>query len=165
MSTRAVSLAERVEQSARQFTSVAEQVPEHAWSQEIAAEEKTVAALVHHVAWALEAESAVFHSIAKGGPDSVWTIEWLDEENRKQADVHGHDTKEATLDLLCRNTDLVLERIRSLTDTELERRGKHMPDEPERSVAEWIEVCLIDHPLAHLPVLEELLAQVDGNDR
>jgi hypothetical protein len=154
-----------VEQSARQFTSVAEQAPEHAWSQEIAAEEKTVAALVHHVAWALEAESAVFHSIAKDGPDSVWTIEWLDAENQKQAEVHAHDTKEATLDLLRRNTDLVLQRIRSLTATELERRGNHMPGEPERSVAGWIEVCLIDHPLAHLPVLEELLEQEERDDR
>jgi hypothetical protein len=29
-----------------------------------------------------------------------------------------------------------------------------MPGEPERSVAEWIEVCLIGHPGEHLPEIE-----------
>jgi hypothetical protein len=157
MSTRANSLAEQVEQSAAEFASVAERVPEAAWNLEIPTEEKTAAALVHHVAWALEAESAVFYRIAKGGPDSVWTIEWLDAENQKQAEAHALDRKDATLALLRGNTGLVLERIRSLSDAELERKGKHMPGEPERSVAEWIEVCLINHPAAHLPTIEVVL--------
>jgi uncharacterized damage-inducible protein DinB len=162
MSTRAISLADRVEEAAGQFARTAAKLPEHAWNQEIAAEEKTVAALVHHVAWALEAESAVFHRIAKGGPDSVWTKDWLDAENRKQAEVHAHDTKEVTLDRLRRDTDLVLKRIRSLTDIELERRGKHMPGKPDRSVAEWIEICLINHPRAHLPVIEDMLSSTSN---
>jgi len=115
-----------------------------------------VTALVHHVAWAMGVESAAFLIMARGGGDTDWTEELLDTVNRQQAALHAHDSKDATLILLRQNTETAAAMVRGLSDDELDRRGKHMPGEPEHSVAEWIEICLIGHMLEHQPVIESL---------
>jgi hypothetical protein len=52
--------------------------------------------------------------------------------------------------------------IRGLSDAELDRRGNHMPGEPEHSVAEWIQICLIGHASEHLPAITSLLDGEEG---
>lgn len=157
MSTRALSLAERMEQSATRFLQAVEALPDSAWETFLPAEEKTVGALVHHVAWALGAEATAFLTMAQGGGDSGWTQEWLDTTNRQQAGVHARDARETTLPLLRQSAESAATMVRGLSNDELDQRGKHMPGEPEHSVSEWIEICLIAHPLEHLPAIESLL--------
>lgn len=157
MSTRATSLAERLAQSVERFVQTLEALPDSAWETFLPAEEKTVGALAHHVAWALGAEATAFLTMAQGGGDTGWTQEWLDSTNRQQAEAHARDARETTLPLLRQSSESAATMVRALSDIELDQRGKHMPGEPGHSVSEWIEICLIGHPLEHLPVIESLL--------
>ncbi|CAN5793931.1 hypothetical protein BH20CHL4_BH20CHL4_11110 [soil metagenome] len=142
-----------------------EALPENAWETFLPGEEKTVAALVHHVAWAMEAESAAFLTMTEGGGDTGWTEEWLDAANREQAEVHAHDDRDSTMVHMHKSAESAVQRVSGLSDDELGRRGRHMPGEPEHSVSEWIEICLIGHPREHLPAIESLLPRSSADDR
>jgi hypothetical protein len=156
MSDRAKSLAERIRRSVDAFAAAAASLPDEAWSSFVPAEEKSVAALVHHVAWALEEESAAFAAMAGGRRESGWTAEWLDARNREQAKLYANAPRGESLERLEQAARTAIARVSRMTDDALDRRGTHMPGEPERSVAGWIEACLIGHPLDHLPALTPL---------
>lgn len=122
-----------------------------AWETYIPSEQRTAGQLVDHIAWAWEAESAAFRAIAGGGAGSGWAQEWLDAQNAEQARLSAKRTRPEIVARFRASRDLALAFIRGLNETELHRTGTHMPGEPARSVADWIEVCLIGHPLEHLP--------------
>ena len=120
------------------------------WHAFVETEQRTVGQLIHHVAWAWNVESDAFRAIAGGVADSGWTQEWLDAQNADQA------RKSAALDRChimhdYRNArDRAIAFVTNLSPAELTRTGIHMPGEPERTVAEWIEACLVGHPREHL---------------
>jgi hypothetical protein len=122
-----------------------------AWETYIPSEQRTAGQLIDHIAWAWEAESAAFRAIAGGASGSGWTQEWLDAQNDEQAQISAKRSRREIVRRFRASRILTLAFIRGLNETELERTGTHMPGEPERSVAGWIEVCLIGHPLEHLP--------------
>jgi hypothetical protein len=124
----------------------------------VGGEEKSLAALVQHVAWSLDAESQVFVELAKGSGESGWTAEWLDEHNRRQALFHAYDSKEEAMASLRDAAQCAVRRVAAMTDAELARTGQHMPGEPKQSVARWVEVCLIAHPMDHLAAVENFAA-------
>jgi len=157
VTTRSVSLSERLEASVGRFVQTLDALPENAWETYLPGDEKTVAALVRHVAWAMGAESTAFLTMARGGGDTGWTAELLDSVNREQAALNAVDSRATVLALLRQNTESAVAMVRALSDPHLDQRGKHMPGEPEHSVSEWIEICLIGHPLEHLPAIESLL--------
>lgn len=153
------ALAVQIEQAVDAFVSLVENVPDSAWNTVIPAEGMTVAALVHHVGSMLELESAAFLKIAAGQGETGWTSEWLNEFNRQQSVEHAFDSRAESMRILVSGRQMARERIASLTDAELQASGRHMPDEPIRTVAEWVNVCLIDHPAAHLPGIEDILSK------
>jgi hypothetical protein len=134
-----------------------------AWELYLPSEQRTAGQLVDHIAWAWEAESAAFRAIAGGAEGSGWTQEWLDAQNAEQAEISATRSRKEIVRRYRASRDLALAFIRGLNETELLRMGMHMPGEPARTVAGWIEVCLIGHPLEHLPQIESALPNLSQN--
>jgi hypothetical protein len=53
--------------------------------------------------------------------------------------------------------DLAIAFVTSLSPSDLQRTGTHMPGEPERTVAGWFETCLIGHPSEHAAGIRSVL--------
>lgn len=138
-----------------QFDEVADQLAAYldriAWEAYIPSEQRTAGQLVDHIAWAWEAESAAFRAIAGGASGSGWTQEWLDAQNAELARISATRSRAEIVARFDTARELAAAFIRGSNETELQRMGTHMPGEPIRSVAGWIEACLIGHPLEHLP--------------
>lgn len=132
------------------------------WDAFVETEQRTVGQLIHHIAWAWEAESAAFRAIASGSAGSGWTQEWLDAQNAEQASISANLSRREIMGRYCASRGLAIAFIRSLSPAALERSGYHMPGEPERTVAGWIETCLIGHPREHLPEIEAALRPTDA---
>ena len=79
--------------------------------------------------------------------------------NAEQARASVTRTPEAIIARFCIASELTLDFIQEITPEQLQRSGAHMPGEPTRTVAEWIEVCLIGHPREHLAQIDETLAR------
>jgi DinB family protein len=148
-------LVELLEAIADEVEQMAEALDDVMWNAFVETEQRTVGQLLDHIAWAWIAESAAFRAIARGASGSGITQEWLDAENAKQARLSEERSRAEILERLRKARTLAVGFVSSLTPEQLERRGTHMPGEPERSVAEWVEVCLIGHPREHMPEIEE----------
>lgn len=131
------------------------------WNLMVPAEERTIGQLVDHIAWAWEAESAAFRAIAGGASNSGWTQEWLNRQNAEQARLSEQRTKREILQSFRASSNLAVAFVESLSTTDLQRSGTHMPGEPERTVAGWIEACLIGHPREHLTEIEIVVSTSD----
>jgi hypothetical protein len=124
------------------------------WDAFVETEQRTVGQLIHHIAWAWETESAAFRAIASGATSSGWTQDWLDAQNAEQAGVSAKMSREAIMRYYRDSRDLAIAFINSLSPTDLESTGTHMPGEPERTIAGWIDACLISHPREHRAQIE-----------
>lgn len=157
-------LANRFLDASAAFVAYVERLGDQAWRTYVPNEGRTVAALVHHVAWAYQAESQAFLEIANGRTDTGWTAEWLEAQNAEQGERFAQADRATTLAELCQAAEVARTMIAGLGEDQLARRGRHMPGEPERSVAEWIEVCLIGHAAEHQPSIERAVSgERDGN--
>lgn len=146
-------LADQFEREAIAFLRQVEQLPAERWHVLVPEEERTVAALVNHVALGWRGETVAFHRIASGRAAPGMSTAALNALNAEHGDQYAQAGREETLVLLQKALGSTAAFIRSLSDEQLARRGYHMPEEPERSVAEWIEMCLIGHPAEHLPAI------------
>jgi hypothetical protein len=153
------TLAQQLRAAADAVEQVTAGLADEQWDLIVPAEERTIGQLVDHIAWAWEVESAAFRAIAGGAPGSGWTQEWLDEQNAKQARLSAHRSRREIVLRFRQSRNLAIAFVNSLSPTDLERIGTHMPGEPERSVAGWIDGCLIGHPREHLV---EIMAVIDS---
>ncbi len=112
-----------------------------------------MAALVHHVAWAYEAEIEAFRAMAEGRPAPAWTEESLDEANAEAGQVFAACDQAETVALLRANATTAAAVVRGLTDEQLARTGVYIEGEPAEGVDVWIEDVLIGHPGMHLPAI------------
>lgn len=150
METDSLTLAGRFLAAAVDFERTILLLTDAQWGTMVPAEQRTVGQLVAHIAWAWEVESAAFRAIAGGATGSGWTQEWLDARNAEQARASQALTRRDTMRQFHAARDLARAFVISLSPTDLARVGTHMPGEPARTVAAWIEACLIGHPGEHL---------------
>lgn len=151
MQTTQTPLATLLRAVADELEQIAEALDAVYWNAFVETEQRTVGQLIHHVAWAWEAESAAFRALASGAAGSGWTQEWLDARNAEQARASESMSKQEIMRFYRDSRDLAIAFVASLSPSDLERTGTHMPGEPERSVAGWIDTCLIGHPREHTP--------------
>lgn len=144
------TLAQQLRAAADAVEQVTAGLTDWQWELIVPAEDRTIGQLVDHIAWAWEAESAAFRAIAGGSAGSGWTQEWLDAQNAEQTRRSVGRSRREIVRRFRESRDLAIAFVGSLSPTDLERSGTHMPGEPERTVAGWIDVCLIGHPREHL---------------
>lgn len=153
------TLAGRLRAAADRVELRVDALDDRRWNAFIESEQRTVGQLVAHIAWAWQAECAAFRAIADGASGSGWTQEWLDTQNAEQARISATRPRSEIMERFRTARDHALSFVEQLGPTELQRIGQHMPGEPARTVAGWIETCLIGHPLEHLPEIENATSE------
>jgi hypothetical protein len=150
MSQRAQELADRFERVSEAFAAEMEGLSPEQWRAFVPEEERTVAALARHVAWAYELEMDVFAAIAAGGPNASYTSEAIDELNAAHGAAFVDCDQAETVALLRQNAATVAAAIRTLSDEHLARSGVFLEEAAAERVETWIEHVLIGHPQWHL---------------
>jgi hypothetical protein len=120
-SRRANALAERLEQGARALAALARSLSTEQWRARIPKDGRPVGVVVHHVASMYPLEIQLAQSLAAGEP--ITGVSWEDVHalNAGHAKQHHAVTKDASLELLERNSASAAAAIRSLGDEELDR--------------------------------------------
>jgi hypothetical protein len=120
-SRRANALADRLEQGARALADFASGLTDDEWQARVPEDGRKVGVTVHHVATVYPLEIQVGQTLAAGKRVEGVTMDAIHEMNAGHAKEHDAVTKEATLDLLRRNSTAAAAAIRALSDEELDR--------------------------------------------
>ena len=121
MSQRSKALADRLEQGARALATLANSLNDAEWQTPVPKDGRKIGVIVHHVASVYPLEIKLAQAIAAGEPVTGVTWEGVHEMNAGHAREHGAITKEATLELLQRNSRAAAAAIRELSDEQLDR--------------------------------------------
>jgi len=154
---RSEELAAKFEAKHREFAAFIEGLTDAQWATLVANEERTVAALTHHVGWAYIIEIEPFYAMALGTPDAPWTLEGLNAVNADHAAEFAECDKAETLTYLAENAARTAAIVRSLTPEQLTRSGKYLATAPERTVEAWVDGVLSYHIDWHWKSIREAL--------
>jgi uncharacterized damage-inducible protein DinB len=146
MGKRAEVLAERIAQGHRELIAFVEACSEADWRTDCPNEGWTVGVVVHHVASMLPAELDVIKTVASGQPVISVTAELVDQINAQHAKEYADCSREETLDLLRRNSALVVSAIREMSDAELDQAAPVSLHSDAPVTAQYL---IEDHPLGH----------------
>lgn len=118
---RAQALADRLEQGARALATLANALTDAEWQTRVPRDGRKVGVVVHHVASVYPVEIHLAQTLASGKPVTGVTMDNVHEMNAGHAKENDAVTKEATVDLLRRNSAAAAAAIRALSDEELDR--------------------------------------------
>ena len=145
MSKRTNALADRLEQGARALAAFASALTDAEWQTRVPMDGRKVGVIVHHVATVYPLEIQLAHAIAEGNPVGV-TWDAVHKMNAGHAKEHDAVTKEATLELLRRNSEAAAAEIRALRDEELDRAA---PVSLNSGAPLTCQFMLEDHAVRH----------------
>jgi len=146
MSQRSDALADRLEQGARALAAFASALTEAEWHTRIPKDGRKIGVVVHHVASVYPLEIQLAQTVAGGQPVTGVTMKDVDDINAAHAKEHDGATKEATLDLLRRNSAAAAGAIRALGDAELDRAA---PVSLYSDAPLTCQLVLEDHAVRH----------------
>jgi hypothetical protein len=158
MSERAAHLAERFEATNAAFIDYIAALTDEQWLTLVPNEQRSVAAMAHHIAWGYILEIEPFHAIALGETPEPLTRERLDSLNAEHAAEYAECDREETIGELRSNAQQTAVIVRSLSDEQLGRAGRYVDWAPAIPVRVWIERVLIGHITGHLQSIREALA-------
>ena len=118
---RANALADRLEQGARALAVFASALTEAEWQTRLPRDGRKIGVVVNHVASVYPVEIQLALTVAGGKPVTGVTMDDINEMNAGHARDNDSVTKEATLDLLRRNSAAAAAAMRALSDEELDR--------------------------------------------
>ena len=121
--SRSHALAARLEQGAASLATLAGSLTDAEWQTRIPKDGRTIGVVVHHVATVYPLEIQLAQLIAEGKPAEGVTWDFIHEMNAKHAAENGSVAREATLELLRRNSAAAAAAIRTLSDAELASAG------------------------------------------
>ena len=121
MSHRSDALADRLEQGARALADLASALTDAEWNARIPRDGRKIGVVVHHVASVYPIEIQLAQTVAGGKPVTGVTPKDIDDMNAGHAKEHDGATREATLELLRRNSAAAAAAIRTLSNEELDR--------------------------------------------
>lgn len=146
MSQRSDALANRLEQGARALADLASALTDAEWHTRIPKDGRKIGVVVHHVASMYPLEIQLAQTVAGGQPVTGVTMKDVDDINAAHAKEHDGATKEATLDLLRRNSAAAAAAIRALGDAELDRAA---PVSLYADAPLTCQLVLEDHAVRH----------------
>lgn len=147
MSPRAVSLANRIEEGAAALAAFAEGLSDAEWRTPISAtDRRTIGVVVHHVAAVYPIEVSLAQAVASGKAVTDVTWEVVAHLNAQHAQEQAGVTKEATLELLRRNSREAAAAVRALTDEDLDRAAPFSLSYGAPMTAQFV---IEDHALSH----------------
>jgi hypothetical protein len=159
MSEVALCLAEHFEAANASFIAYIQGLAPGQWLTRCEGEERTVAALSHHVAWGYAIEIESFRAIAASQPLPPVTLAWLNDMNARNGEEYAECSLAETVELLQGNAARAAGVIRGLSDEHLQKSGRYLEHLPEMTVQRWLERVLLGHIAVHRRSIEEALAQ------
>jgi len=157
MSKRTNALADRLEQGARALAAFARALTDAEWQTRVPKNGRKVGVIVHHVATVYPLEIQLAQAIAEGHPVRVsWDV--VHEMNAVHAKENDAVTKEATLDLLRRNSAAAAAAIRALSDEELDQAAPVLLNSDAPLTCQFmLEDHAVGHSYHHLARIREAL--------
>jgi hypothetical protein len=155
---RAVQLASQFEAANEGLVTYIQSLSATQWLAIVPNEERTVAALAHHVAWAYAVEIAAFEAIAHDGPAATVSREYLDTHNAREALEYAECDLADTIALLNQNATHAASVVASLTNEQLRRKGQYADWAPPLTVDHWIRRVLIGHIDVHLTSIRDAIS-------
>jgi hypothetical protein len=139
-------VAERIEQGAQALAAFTEDLSEAEWNTVVPPDGRRVGVIIHHVASVYPIEIHLASEIASGKPIAGLTWGAVAEMNAKHAREHSSASKQATADLLRRNSRAAAEAVRGFTDDQLDRAGTVSLNADAPLTAQFV---IEDHALRH----------------
>jgi hypothetical protein len=161
-SGRAQDLAARLEGATDLLIALVEPCSEEQWRAICTNEERSVGVMVHHIATSVPLVLSWAELIGQGQPMLSVTMDTVNHGNAQHAAQYANPDKSATIDLLRRNTAAAADRIRGLSDEQLDRTAPFgvFGGQPV-SAQMLIELIMIGHiqgyPHSHLSHIEVAL--------
>ena len=121
MGSRADTLADRIEQGAREFMAFVEALSDREWQLATLRDGRSVGVVAHHVAVAYPLEVDLIGRLASGEAITDVTWEGVAEFNAQHAKDHASIGKADTLRLLEHGSVAAAEFVRTLSDEQLDR--------------------------------------------
>ena len=149
MGARAEQLANKFDQSCRDFTSFVEKLTDADWKKQTASEKWSVGVVAHHVAGACGAIGGIVKNVAKGEPLPPLTMEAIHDMNAKHAKEFSNVTKADALSLFRTGASSASGIVRGLSDAELDKSAALLGG-PLMTATQVIEGVLINHINEHL---------------
>jgi hypothetical protein len=150
MGARAESLAKQFEAKAAEMTAVIKGLSDTDWKKTTAAEKWSVGVTAHHVAGGHEGILGIVKTLAAGQSIPNFTMDMLNEMNAKHAKEQANCTKAETLALHEKGAATAAAAVRTLSDTELDRKGTVLTGMPPMTTQQVIESILINHIADHM---------------
>ena len=146
MSNQANALAERIELGAEVLADLAESLSDAEWQTIVPNDQRPVGVLVHHVANMYPLEIDLVQQLAMGKPITGVTWDAVDQINAQHAEEHAIVSKQETIQLLRDNSKSAADKIRKLTDEQLNNAEtiSLYADAPLTT-----QFFIEDHPLRH----------------
>lgn len=160
MTTRAQVLAERIELGAERLANFIEGLSEAEWETTIPGEERKAGVLVHHVASSYPAEIDLAYTLASGKPIIGVTYDDIDGINADHAREFAQVSKTDVLKLLRGNSKVAADRVRKLTDAELDQAEKvSLNADAPLTTQFFIEDHALRHSFTHLESIKKSLGK------
>ncbi len=154
MSDRANTFADRIEQGAESLAVYIEGFSEAEWNTIVPNEKRSVGTLAHHVASMYQAEVELTLQLAAGDPIKGLTFDDIDEINANHAQVDKKDT----LNFLHESSKKTANRVRELSDTELDTAAAvSLNADAPLTTQFFIEDHPLRHSFQHLESIRDLL--------
>ncbi|HRV91937.1 MAG TPA: DinB family protein [Anaerolineae bacterium] len=146
MSNQANALAERIELGAAVLADLAESLSDAEWQTIVPNDQRTVGVLVHHVANMYPLEIDLVQQLAAGKPIVGVTWDAVDQINAQHAEEHAIVSKQETIQLLRDNSKSAADKVRKLTDEQLNNAETVSLYADAPLTAQFF---IEDHPLRH----------------
>ena len=160
MTTRAQLLAERIELGAEKLAVFIENLSDIEWETTIPGEERKAGVLVHHVASSYPAEIDLAYTIASGKPITGVTYDDIDHINADHAREYDQVSKTDVLKLLRENSKIAADRVRKLSDAELNQAEKvSLNADAPLTTQFFIEDHALRHSFTHLESIKKSLGK------
>ena len=146
MSNQANALAERIELGAAVLADLAESLSDAEWQTIVPNDQRTVGVLVHHVANMYPLEIDLVQQLAAGKRSVGVTWDAVDQINAQHAEEHAIVSKQETIQLLRDNSKSAADKVRKLTDEQLNNAETVSLYADAPLTAQFF---IEDHPLRH----------------
>lgn len=158
MNERANVLADRIEQGAKALAAYVEDISDVEWATVVPNEKRTVGVLVHHVASSYQVEVDLASLLASGKPIKGVTWDVIDGINDDHAREYAQVNKKDVVKLLLANGKTAADRVKTLTDAELDRAAAVSLNSNAPLTAQFfIEDHALRHSFSHLDSIRKTL--------
>jgi uncharacterized damage-inducible protein DinB len=151
MSTRATDLAAKLDEANATVIEAVENSSDADWQRVTASGGWTVGVAARHIAISHLPIMGLVELVGTGGEVPPVTMEMFHASNAQHAQEHASCTREEVLEILRRDGKAASEKLRGLSDEQLDRTASMaFAGGAEMSAGQLVEMVLIGHPAEHL---------------